>query len=266
MITKRPLLLTLLLPFILWACEGKKKEYATAEANPPAKGFNLEASDQKAITIADEVMEAMGGRKNWDNTRYLCWKFFGRRELVWDKWTGNVRIDHDDLTYLVNVNSNEGNVYQNGLAVQVSKDSLRSLIDRGKRIWINDSYWLVMPFKLKDSGVTLKYRSVEDDMNGNTCDKLELTFSEVGVTPQNKYEVWVDQNSKLVSQWAYYRNYSDTVAGFTMPWLDYKKKGKIMLSGDRGRAQLENIMVFGELPESVFTSPEKPDLSMEIGS
>ena len=46
-----------------------------------------------------------------------------------------------------------------------------------------------------------------------------------------------------------------------MPWLDYQKKGQIMLSGDRGSAKLENIMVFEKLPESVFSSPEKPALS-----
>ncbi|MEJ2086172.1 MAG: hypothetical protein P8Y44_10915, partial [Acidobacteriota bacterium] len=53
-----------------------------ADENPPAPGFNAEASDDEAIVIADQVMEALGGRKAWDDTRYLTWNFFGRRRHV----------------------------------------------------------------------------------------------------------------------------------------------------------------------------------------
>ena len=45
--------------------------------NPPAKGFNAAGSDAKAVAIADQVMEAMGGRKAWDATRYITWNFLG---------------------------------------------------------------------------------------------------------------------------------------------------------------------------------------------
>ena len=61
--TAWPLFFTLFLWLAISACENKKNKLTSSEVNPPAKGFNLEASDQKAITIADEVMEAMGGRK-----------------------------------------------------------------------------------------------------------------------------------------------------------------------------------------------------------
>ena len=52
---------------------------ARAEENHPAKGFNTAASDPKAIAIADQAMTAMGGRKNWDATRHITWRFFGFR-------------------------------------------------------------------------------------------------------------------------------------------------------------------------------------------
>ena len=64
---------------------------AIAETNPPAEGFNQSESDAKAIEIADAVMEKMGGWENWNQTRYITWRFFGRRMHVWDKWTGNLR-------------------------------------------------------------------------------------------------------------------------------------------------------------------------------
>jgi len=228
--------------------------------NPPSEGFNLEGSDAKAMAIADEVMEAMGGRQAWDNTRNICWNFFGNRELIWDKWTGDVRIDAGESTYLININNDTGKVFRGETELDISADSMQVLVNRGKSIWINDSYWLVMPYKLKDSGVTLKYVSEEATEDGRAADKLNLTFEGVGRTPQNMYYVWVDKETKLVSQWAYYPNTSTEKPQFINPWAEYGKYENIMLSGSRGQRGMEDIMVFDELPESVFRSAEKPNL------
>lgn len=46
-----------------------------------------------------------------------------------------------------------------------------------------------MPYKLKDSGVTLKYKGEGQTEEGEPAQVLVLTFKDVGVTPQNKYEV-----------------------------------------------------------------------------
>ena len=81
-------------------------------ANPPAPGFDLAHSDPAAVELADSIMISMGGRENWDKTRYISWNFFGRRNLVWDKAEGNVRIESipDSTIYLVNVNTGKGRV------------------------------------------------------------------------------------------------------------------------------------------------------------
>ncbi len=73
-------------------------------SNPPAPGFNLADSDPEAIRIADQVMEALGGRKNWDKTRYLKWNFFGKRRHTWDRYTGNYRLEAGNLLVLMNLN------------------------------------------------------------------------------------------------------------------------------------------------------------------
>lgn len=252
---------SLMLLFIL-ACNAPSNESSdTIEyGNPPAEGFNMEGSDAQAIAIADEVMEAMGGREAWDNTQYVCWKFFGRDALVWDKWSGNVRIDAaNGMTYLTNINDETGRAFKNGREI-TDADSVANMMQQAKSIWINHSYWLVMPFKLKDSGVTLTYAGEEATQDGKMADKLNLTFEGVGRTPQNMYYVWVDKESRLVSQWAYYPSTEAEEPRFTMPWMEYNKHGEIMLSASRGERGMEDIMVFTELPESVFTSPEKPDL------
>lgn len=244
---------------MLIACQSETQEASTEQpyGNPPAEGFNEAASDQKAIEIADAVMEAMGGRKAWDTTQYIYWNFFGNRALLWDKQTGNVRIEspRDSTIYLINIYDNTGKVMKNGEEI-THTDSLQKYVDRGKGMWINDSYWLVMPFKLKDSGVTLTYKGEDTIMGGHAADVLQLHFKEVGNTPQNKYDVYVEKNSHLVKQWAYYREAAMDTPNFVTPWNDYQKHGSILLGGNRGERAITDIKVLEEVPAEAFTSFE----------
>ena len=236
------------------ASQPDSSENEVTEVNPAAEGFNAAASDAKAIEIADAVMEAMGGRKNWDETRFISWNFFGYRQLTWDKQTGNVRIQASDSTiYQINIFTDQGQIMKDG-QLFTEKDSIAKYVNRGKGIWINDSYWLVMPFKLKDSGVTLKHAGTDTISGGETADVLELTFNKVGNTPNNKYLVYVDKEDNLVKQWDFYRNVEDEQARISTPWNDYKQHGKILLSGGRGNRNLTDIQVFDSLPDSTFTT------------
>jgi hypothetical protein len=223
--------------------------------NPPAEGFNEADSDPYAIVLADEVMKACGGRQAWDHTRYLHWTFFGARTLTWDKWEQRVRVAflQKDLRAILDMKDMSGQVWKDGEALS-NPDSLQKYLQLARNIWINDSYWLVMPFKLKDSGVTLKHLGAESLEDGSKADILQLTFENVGLTPENKYHVYIDQESKRVSQWAFFRSAGQDQPDFVMPWKGYQRYGDIWLSGDRGARKLTHIRVFEELPERIFTS------------
>ena len=233
---------------------------ATVKGNPPAEGFNEASSDEAAIAIADQVMEAMGGRTSWDTTQFFSWNFFGARRLYWDKFTGDVRIDYlkSDLTAILNVNTMEGKVKKDGVEM-TEADSLSKYLTEAKNAWINDGYWLFMPFKLKDSGVTLQLVGQDTVPGQGLADVLQLTFDQVGVTPQNKYLVYVDQDTHLVSQWAYFQNAEEEEPRFVMPWLDYAPHGDLMLSGNRQVRQVSDIRVYDALPPRVFNSLEPVD-------
>jgi len=257
--------LTWLLAFIsvsIFSCTSTQQETdkTSTDINPPAEGFNTEASDSSAMAIADSVMVAMGGRKAWDNTRFIYWNFFGIRELIWDKHTGNVRIDYpkDSAVYLINVKSDTGRVLKSGEEI-TQPDSLKKYVNRGKSIWVNDSYWLVMPFKLKDSGVTLTHAREDTTMKGLASHVLTLNFENVGDTPDNKYEVFVDKNDWLVKQWSYYRISTQDNASAVWPWDNYENYGGILLSSDRSDNRgPKDVKVYDSLPEEVFQSFEKP--------
>ena len=157
------LILLICLSIMVWSCNSTTKSTnndPTEETlasdqsvefveNAPAEGFNITNSDPQAIAIADKVMEASGGRKAWDNTRYISWNFFGFRKLLWDKWTGDVKIQYvqSDLDILLNINTLQGKVRKDGTELD-NPDSVAHYVKRGNSIWINDSYWLVMPLSL----------------------------------------------------------------------------------------------------------------------
>lgn len=246
--------LCLLALSMLFSCDSKKDDQVSEQVgNPAAEGFDFANSDPAAIELADTIMAAMGGRANWDKTRFIKWDF-GKRNLVWDKPTGRVRIEApaDSVIYLVNVNTGEGKVQVNGQPL-LQSDSLQRMLQRAKSIWINDSYWLVMPFKLKDSGVTLKYLGEDTLVAGAKCNVLELTFKNVGDTPDNKYRLYVDLQDNLIKKWAYYEKADQDSASRIWPFDNYKKYGDILLSADRsdGRGP-KNVVVADEMPDKVF--------------
>lgn len=229
----------------------------------PKKGFDPTTSDPRAIAIADEVIQASGGQAAWDSTKYLAWDFFGRRRIIWDKLHNQARIIALDslksYDIIVNLDTKQGLVSLHGEA-QSNPDTLAKYLDRGYKMWINDSYWLVMPFKLKDPGVKLRYLG-EDSTHANIfSDVIDLTFDSVGVTPQNRYAVWVGKKTRLVVQWAYFANAKDTVPAIINPWHQYLKYGGIFLASDRGtRGELTNIKTYEDMPPSVFTSLDPVD-------
>jgi len=248
-----------LFPFTLFSCAQKTEEKGIitivneVESNFAADGFNAQNSDVKAIEIADLVMKASGGRKAWDEAKILKWNFFGARSLIWDKHTGDIRINMGDDVFISNVNTSTGKASIKGQEV-TNKDSLALFLADAKSIWINDSYWLFMPYKLKDSGVTLKYLEVDTAVGGTQSHVLELTFENVGDTPENKYHVFVDTATNLVNQWSFYSKYTDTLSRFTTPWADYNEYGNLKLSGSRGNYFITEIEVLQSIEEATFTT------------
>jgi hypothetical protein len=240
---------------LLWltCCNGPHEN--AVFTNPAAEGFNQANSDPAAVELADSIMVAMGGWKNWQDTRYISWNFFGFRNLVWDKHEQRARIEslRDSITYVVDLENLSGKVWVKGQLI-TEPDSLSKMLQKARSIWINDSYWLVMPFKLKDTGVTLKYLGEDTLMTGQRCNLLQLTFEKVGDTPQNKYHVFVDIADNLVKQWAYFSNATQDSANFVRPWDNYKRYGKILLSADRSDSSgPRNVSVAQTLNQKLFT-------------
>lgn len=245
----------------------------TAPSSSPSLSDRVQVaadSDPRAIEIAQAVMEKMGGWESWDRTACVSWRFFGGRRHYWDRPSGDIRIEQvrhraegaeqeDDYLILMNVHTLKGRVWKNGEELAAGEE-LDGWLERGHKIWINDSYWMFMPYKLLDPGVTLRYAGEGVMLDDRPADVLELTFSGVGYTPENRYAVYVGRETGLVEQWDFYARAVDEEPRFRMPWAGWKPFGGILLATDHGDEKDWGIAVYDELPRSVFESPEPPQL------
>lgn len=229
------------------------------DPNPPAEGFDLAGSDRKAVQVADSIMKYYGGRNAWDRTRYLRWNFLGRRTLNWDKHEGRVRIDvpSENTVYLLNYAGDTlaGRVQVGGREI-IDPAERAAALQKAHSIFINDSYWLVHQFKLKDSGVTLKWGGdVNTDPEvGRPSYVLEQTFDGVGETPSNKYRLFVDKVTFRINTWQFFRDATDEEPTLQTPWKGHIPYRGILLSGDRGDGfQLTDIGVAETRREQIFT-------------
>lgn len=168
-------------------------------------------SDPKAVAVADQVMEALGGKARWDALRGIRWSFIievndtvrADRRHAWDKFSGMHRVEgvnRSGQPYCVvhDLNTGRGKAWVAG--APAGGDTLQRLLDYGKAVWVNDTYWFLMPYKMRDPGVTLGYDGEVKD-GDVVYDKIALSFHDVGMTPGDHYWVYVNRANHRVEKW-----------------------------------------------------------------
>jgi hypothetical protein len=200
------------------------------------------ASDPKATAVADRLLQALGGESAWNATRYLRFDFavdrggktLMRRAHTWDKWSGRYRVsgkdkDGRDLVVTMNVNTREGSATVAG--APLAGDALRKSLEDAYAWWVNDTYWLLMPYKLRDPGVSLAYVG-EQKRGSDAWDELLLTFDNVGLTPKDRYWVFVNRATGLVDRWEFVLK-GEKTPPVPFEWKGWKACGRIQLADER---------------------------------
>lgn len=230
----------------------------------PRASAQTAASDPKAVALAERTLEAMGGREAWESTRFVRFNFFGFRVHHWDRYTGRHRLEgksREGVAYVVlhNVVDRTGRVFLDGQ--EATGEAQKEWLERAYGAWINDTYWLVMPYKLRDPGVVLSYAG-EETIDGKVYDKVALGFDNVGLTPGDHYWAYLDRATGLMDRWAYHlQDMKPEDPPTVWTWEGWQRYGKILLAPKRkklsdGReVELGPIAVFDTLADSVFESP-----------
>jgi hypothetical protein len=166
--------------------------------------FAADFRDPKAVEIAHAMQQAMGGQDAWNAARFIRFDFkvkiggetkVGRSHL-WDKQTGRYRLDQKDRVVL----NKQGTVYVE--SKKLEGPTAAKAIEDAYAAYINDFYWLAMPWKWLEEGVRLKYFGKKPH-GGENCDVVELTFGKVGLTPGDRYQAFVSPKTHLMTYWEY---------------------------------------------------------------
>lgn len=148
----------------------------------------LKDSGAEADEMAMKIQRALH-YDEFKNSHYIEWSFQnGNNIYFWDKQKGMVTVKWDDIAVDLNLSQpNQSRVTKGNLEVTgTQKDKI---ITKATKNFNNDSFWLVAPFKLFDSGTERRLILLEDESKG-----LLVTYTSGGNTPGDSYLWKVNEN------------------------------------------------------------------------
>lgn len=230
----------------------------------PAALLAAAPPDPKAAEVAAAMVQAMGGEAAWQKAHFVSYGFkvvAGGKTVVdrshlWDRQTGRYRLedktkDGQPKITLFNIGTQKGEVYVSGK--KLDDAAAAEHLKGAYSAFINDSYWLSMPWKWSDAGVHLKYMG-KQDVAGTTYDLVELTFDHVGLTPGDKYIASVSRKTHLMEHWEY-----QLQSGQKGSWdWKYTTTGGVKLAADHTSSDgksinMGKVSVSDVVNESLFT-------------
>ncbi len=245
----------------------------TSACSPADDGPRTYFEDPDLQRIYSRMMEEMAPDRGWERVRYIAFDrvvdrggpVLDRRAHRWDVWGGMYRMvgasGEQEIVAVIDTNNptESERIWLDGELVTDPAVS-DSLADRAHGSFINDTYWLLMPYKWADPGVNTVYLG-EMAMDDRPYEVVELTFEGVGRTPQNRYRGWVDPETGLMAYWQHWRNASDPEPAFTLAWTEWNQFGPLLLSAGRpdstgySRVNFDNMEASLEMPEGMFEGP-----------
>jgi hypothetical protein len=230
--------------------------------------------DVKADAVGHELIAAMGGTSAWEKARQFQFDFVvvkegkavARFSHAWDRYTGDYRLSGTDKTgapYTVyfNVNTKAGKAFVNGRPAEGPAQA--QLLENAYGRFINDSYWLLAPWKIFDPGVQLSYDGQKPCPDGGICDVLRLSFDNVGMTPKDVYWLWITRDGRRMVQWQYVLG-GAAEPPTTAAWKDWQKLGGLALSLDKPMSgepfeiRFEKVAVGPTRDDALFAPPAGP--------
>lgn len=172
--------------------------------------------------LATDLWKASGG-ENWAKVREVRFTFVVEQEgkpLFSAQHVWNVAAGTDQVKW----KDKQGKDHQvtANLFAPPSDDEGKAAYAR----WVNDSYWLLAPLKIRDHGVKVEMGGLKD-LNGVTCETARLKFDNVGLTPTDQYVFYIDPKTKLPRAWDYI---PQSGTGMQATWEKFQSFGGLNLA------------------------------------
>ncbi|WP_411767892.1 hypothetical protein [Winogradskyella sp. A3E31] len=156
--------------------------------------------DTEEVSIAQKIANAHGF-EHWENVKSIDFTF----QVDTESKEGNERI------WKWNPNTNEVTRFKEDETISYLRSDVDSTTMTIDRAFINDKYWLMVPFQLVwDSSATISEPSkAEAPVSKNSMNKITLTYpsDSGGYTPGDAYDVFYD-DSFVIREWTFRRGNS----------------------------------------------------------
>ena len=162
---------------------------------------------EMAEQLADEMLVALN-KPGFDTLKYISFTFRGVHTHHWDLENNQVTVEWEE----------------NEVFVDLSRSSTDyDLLEfKAYQYFINDSFWLVAPFKVRDEGVLRSTVDLEDGRG------LLLTYTSGGVTPGDSY-LWILDERGFPKAWKLWTS-NVPIGGLEFSWENWEEQQGVWLS------------------------------------
>ena len=177
----KSLYLSLVCLLLVFSCKSEKKEIAVDE-------------ETVQLSVAEKIANAHG-YKNWDDVDKVAFTFKVDRDTIKGNGRSWVWFPKNDSVYM-KAGTQE---------LRYSRKSLDSVPANADKAFINDKFWLLVPFQLVwDKTATIsEAKKVESPIHKEQLDMITVTYPiEGGYTPGDAYDIYFDENY-LIKEWSY---------------------------------------------------------------
>lgn len=177
---------------------------------------------EKADALAQKMLNALN-YEAYKNTNYIEWTFKKRHHFEWKKNEDICDVFWKEYRVSLNLKDYASSkVYVHSF--KMKGEMAEELIDEAIKIFNNDSFWLVAPYKVFDDGVERRLVTLN-----NNEEALLVTYTSGGSTPGDSYLWQFDEAGKPKSfkMWtsilpidgleATWRDWTTTESGAQLP-------------------------------------------------
>ena len=172
---------------------------------PLPEGKKGKAADALAI----KMLKALDGNA-FENTEILKWSFRNKHFYTWNKQENIVHISWAQYKVTLHTKQPE----KSELYIEGKISNNQELIKQAQNFFNNDSFWLVAPYKIFDSGTERRI------VKHKNKDALLITYTSGGSTPGDSY-LWILDDNYLPTSFKMWTSIIP-IGGVSATWSDLK--------------------------------------------